>query len=96
MPDSFFQSDKKRKRFRAGPSTLKKRPVRREERDEEVSSDAEGDGGTGDLDDVRLRRTDIPLGDEDAINETETAAEKRIRLAKGYLARVRSEIEDGG
>ncbi|WVR04847.1 hypothetical protein IAU60_001859 [Kwoniella sp. DSM 27419] len=73
----------------------KSRPAQRSQRDEELSSDAEGEGGGVDLDDMDFRqgREDVPLSDEEAINENETAAEKRVRLAKGYLAKVRDEVE---
>ncbi|WRT64527.1 uncharacterized protein IL334_001459 [Kwoniella shivajii] len=110
MPDPFFQSDKKRKRpNRAGPSRAnggegrplpygkgqKPKSSRRVEKDEELSSDAEGEGGGGDLDsmDFRAGREDIAFSDEELINENETAAEKRVRLAKGYLAKIRDEVE---
>ena len=104
MPDSFFQSDKKRKRSRPGPSRLKgppdrsSKPVPRSKpRDEDLSSDEEGREGPIDLDtmDFRAGREDVPLGDEEYVDENETAGEKRVRLAKGYLARVRDEVEAG-
>lgn len=100
MPDSFFQSDKKRKRSkpgRSGPSTRAK-PVKRQERDENLSSDAEGEGQHVDLDDMDYRAGrggEDQLSDEELIDENETAAEKRVRMAKGYLAKVRKEIEEG-
>lgn len=101
MPDSFFQSDKKRKRSkpgRAGPSTRGQKPVKRVERDENLSSDAEGEGQHVDLDDMDYRagrNAEGQVSDDDLIDENETAAEKRVRMAKGYLAKVRKEIEDG-
>lgn len=102
MPDSFFQSDKKRKRSkpgRAGPSTRTK-PARsqRQERDEDLDSEAEGEGRHVDLDDMDYRagRADEDQrSDDELIDENETAAEKRVRMAKGYLAKVRKEIEEG-
>jgi len=45
--------------------------------------------------DFRKGREDIPLDDEDIVDENETAAEKRIRLAKGYLAKVKDDLETG-
>jgi hypothetical protein len=68
----------------------------RSNRDEEIESDAEGDQG-GDLDsmDFRKNREEVALSDEEFQDENETAAEKRVRLAKGYLAKVRSEVEAG-
>ncbi|WWD21731.1 hypothetical protein CI109_106218 [Kwoniella shandongensis] len=109
MPDPFFQSDKKRKRpNRSGPSTNRERTRPQPygkgqktkskhvaERDEELSSGAEGEDGAVDLDsmDFRKGREDVDLSDEEYIDENETAAEKRVRLAKGYLAKVRDEVE---
>ena len=103
MPDSFFQSDKKRKRSkpggRAGPSTRGK-PVRRQpqEKDEDLSSGAEGEGRNVELDDMDFRAGrggEDQFSDDELIDENETAAEKRVRMAKGYLAKVRKEIEEG-
>lgn len=109
MPDSFFQSDKKRKRVRPGPSgsrqsdtrssgsksdTRARRPNPRPPQDEELSSDAEGEGGRVDIDDMDFRRQEITMSDDEAIDENETAAEKRVRLAKGYLAKVRTELQE--
>lgn len=45
--------------------------------------------------DFRKGREDIPLDDEDIVDENETAAEKRVRLAKGYLAKVKDDLETG-
>jgi ribosomal RNA-processing protein 9 len=100
MPDAFFQSDKKRKRSkpgRAGPSSRPK-PARRQEKDEELESDAEGDGPHVDLDDMDFRAGrggEDQFSDEELIDENETAAEKRVRMAKGYLAKVRKELQEG-
>lgn len=110
MSDSFFVSDKKRKRNpKAGPSSGRgrgrggttrgggrdNRPSR-SVRDEDVSS-AESDVGGADFDtmDFRAGREDIALSDGEAVDENETAAEKRVRLAKGYLAKVKQDLEDG-
>lgn len=66
-------------------------------RDEALGSDDEGAGA--DLDDMDFRRDD--LGEDGGVlsdrseDEAETPAEKRIRLAKGYLARVRDEVREG-
>ena len=84
---------------RAGPSSRPKpKAPRRQERDEELESDAEGEGANVDLDsmDFRAGRGDEDLhGDEELIDENETAAEKRVRMAKGYLAKVRKELQEG-
>ena len=45
--------------------------------------------------DFRAGREEIPLSDGEAVDENETAAEKRVRLAKGYLAKVREDLEAG-
>ncbi|KAK4683996.1 ribosomal RNA-processing protein 9, partial [Tremellales sp. Uapishka_1] len=108
MPDAFFQSDKKRKRpARAGGSTKPyEKPFRpnvygkgqkvksKPGRDEDLESDAEGDRG-GDLDDMDFRQDRVvrAMSDDELLDENETAAEKRVRLAKGYLKKVRDEIE---
>lgn len=101
MPDSFFQSDKKRKRApRAGPSTAR-RPSgkpQRQPRKEDNESIASGSGDERlDVDtyDFRQGRDGAALSDDEVVDENETAAEKRVRLAKGYLAKVRGELEAG-
>ena len=108
MGDSFFVSDKKRKRPSRGGSFGRGRgrggaarggrgegPSRRD-RDEDVSS-AESDVGGADFDtmDFRAGREDVLLSDNEAVDENETAAEKRVRLAKGYLAKVKQDLEAG-
>lgn len=77
----------------------KRGPGGRRDKDEDLSSDAEGpDGRGGDLDDMDLRagrgEEDL-LSDEDALDAHETAAEKRVRMARGYLDKVRQEVEAG-
>lgn len=46
--------------------------------------------------DFRANRGEITLSDDEVVDENETAAEKRVRLAKGYLAKVRQDMEAGG
>jgi ribosomal RNA-processing protein 9 len=60
-------------------------------------SDASTDVGDADFDnmDFRAGRGDVPMSDEELVDENETAAEKRVRLAKGYLAKVREDMETG-
>ncbi|TYJ53602.1 hypothetical protein B9479_005750 [Cryptococcus floricola] len=83
MPDPFFQSQKKRKRN-----------ARPRQRDDDISDNDAGDGPADlDLMDFQQSRQDVAMGDEEYIDENETAAEKRVRLAKGYLSKVRDEIE---
>lgn len=106
--DAFFQKSNKRKRTggaplastnsgnRFGPKKFSKtsdssskgssKPTRRKDKE----SDDESDGG--DIDDMDLREDavdDKESGDE---VENETAAAKRLRLAKIYLDSVRNEL----
>lgn len=103
--DSFFASDKKRKRP-SQKSDTNKRPhgkpsgsslPKRAARDEELSSGDEQDREDIDnldftRDDVGLNATRYDSGEEEELNRTETPGEKRIRLAKGYLSKVREEV----
>jgi hypothetical protein len=103
--DSFFVSDKKRKRSsgsnfnkeKKGKPTSSTAPKKRQERDEELSSGSEAD--VAELDNIDFTRDDVGLnatrydsGEEEELNQNETAGEKRIRLAKGYLNKVRDEV----
>jgi ribosomal RNA-processing protein 9 len=64
-------------------------------RDENLSSDAEGDDG-GEVDDMDFTADqNRDRGDEEVIDENETGAEKRVRLARGYLRKVQDEVEAG-
>ena len=104
MPDSFFQTDKKRKRRLPSSSTARPRKVvpskpisksKSKSRDEDLSSDSGGEPLDIDTMDFRAGREEAPIGDEEYVDKNETAGEKRVRLAKGYLARVRNEVEEG-
>lgn len=101
--DSFFVKDKKRKRpNNKGLNQKQSRPStssapKRKPRDEELSSGSEDD--RGDLDALDFTRDDVGAdavrydsGEEEELNRNETAGEKRIRLAKGYLNKVRDEV----
>jgi ribosomal RNA-processing protein 9 len=75
-----------------------------QDKDENLSSESEAEGPGargrgGDIDDMDLRagrgEEDDYMSDEGALDEHETAAEKRVRLARGYLEKVRKEVEDG-
>lgn len=101
--DSFFVNDKKRKRpNNKGLNQKQSRPStssapKRKPRDEELSSGSEDD--RGDLDALDFTRDDVGAdavrydsGEEEELNKNETAGEKRIRLAKGYLNKVRDEV----
>ncbi|BEI82537.1 hypothetical protein CcaverHIS002_0304050 [Cutaneotrichosporon cavernicola] len=99
MADPFFQSTKKRKRPSnnargSGPSRV---PHASQEqvkaaRDEELSSGDEG--GLEAIDDIDFQKDRMPhtLDDADFVDANETAAEKRVRLARGYLDKVRAEV----
>lgn len=100
MPDPFFASDKKRKRSRPGGSGGANRMPRvskgrvQAARDEELDhSDIEG----GDIDDMDFQRDRQPvaLDDDEFVDANETAAEKRVRLARGYLDKVRQDVAEG-
>jgi ribosomal RNA-processing protein 9 len=45
--------------------------------------------------DFRAGRGEVAQSDDELIDQNETAAEKRVRLAKGYLNKVREEMEAG-
>ena len=101
--DSFFVSDKKRKRpTNKGLNQKQSRPSssaapKRKPKDEELSSGSEDDRGDLDAldftrDDVGVDATRYDSGEEEELNRNETAGEKRIRLAKGYLNKVRDEV----
>lgn len=63
-------------------------------RDEELDhSDIEG----GDIDDMDFQRDRQPvaLDDDEFVDANETAAEKRVRLARGYLDKVRQDVAEG-
>lgn len=100
MPDAFFQSQKKRKRpNRAGGSSSRPAPRKpRAPRDEELASDDEGGAGNIEIDDMDFTagRRPAALDDDEFVDTNETAAEKRVRLARGYLDKVRQDIEEGG
>ncbi|OCH84561.1 WD40 repeat-like protein [Obba rivulosa] len=112
MPDSFFATNKPRKRKRSAPqerapSTSRKPngtrvqkgkqkaapPAKRRAADEELSDEAHSDDAGG-IDELDLRAPDVDpdayeSGEED---ETETPAQKRLRLAKLYLDGVKQDL----
>ncbi len=112
MPDSFFQSDKKRKRPSRGDNSRDtKKPYEKPfrpalygkggktgstSRSKSIDEDLSDDGGV-DLDtmDFRKGRNEEDISDEEFLDVNETAAEKRVRLARGYLEKVREEVEAG-
>lgn len=75
---------------------------RRSTRDEDLASDNEDNGrvgGTGEVDDMDFMtdrfgtQAEYDSAEEEDRNRNETAAAKRLRLAKGYLEKVRSEVQ---
>jgi len=102
MPDAFFANTKKRKRSISSTFPSSNKPIKKSKlpqastsqtkkrrKDEELSSEGSDDGGIDDQD-LRAEEVDPGLsGDEDA---DETAAEKRLRLAKIYLDGVKSAL----
>lgn len=97
MVDSFFQNNKKRKRTRNNDSRVPRVSKERVKaaRDEELDSD-EGEGPTEDIEDMDFRagRGPVTLDDDEFVDANETAAEKRVRLARGYLDKVRKTMEE--
>jgi hypothetical protein len=78
MPDSFFT--KKRKR------TIN--TVHPKRKEEELDSATDDDDHGNELDDVQ--RSDDNVSDDEDVNET--PAEKRLRLAKLYVASLKEDI----
>ncbi|KNC96468.1 uncharacterized protein SPPG_08059 [Spizellomyces punctatus DAOM BR117] len=90
-PDAKRPSQNKRKRA----PQASKGSVRRSKREED--EDSEDEVGAGTIDDMDLEG-DRGTEEEDSGEEDrrETAAQKRLRLAKRYLAKVREEAADVG
>ncbi|KAJ3048347.1 pre-rRNA processing protein [Rhizophlyctis rosea] len=94
-PDAPLPSQKKRKRLQqaarqsasAASSSQSKRKSRRGGDDSDASDDE--DMGTGDVDDMNLEAG--PQDESENEDDRETAAQKRLRLAKSYLSKVREE-----
>jgi ribosomal RNA-processing protein 9 len=100
MPDAFFANSKKRKRDPSGINSKPYKPLKKpkfsqpstskqkKRKDEELSS---GESSLASDDDNRRDgQGDANLsGEEDA---RETAAEKRLRLARVYLESVKNEL----
>lgn len=102
MPDAFFKSDKKRKRSRGGPSSrggprdaMQPRPQRgrKQQEDEDLSET----GDELDIDDMDFQKDRAPhiMSDDEFVDANETAAEKRVRLARGYLDKVARDVQQG-
>ncbi|KAI8984324.1 WD40-repeat-containing domain protein [Mycotypha africana] len=92
--DPFFTSARKRKR-----SNNKKTPATAAQKQKKVNkkedSDVEGDSGEEDQFNANLSQSDVDVSSEEEEIE-ETAAEKRVRLAKAYLGSIEKSLEDDG
>lgn len=102
MPDAFFANPKKRKRSGSSTFASSSKPIKKSRqplpstsqqkkrrKDEELSSGG-SEGSLVDDEDLRAEDVDPGLsGDEDA---NETAAEKRLRLAKLYLDGIKTTL----
>ncbi|KAI8804518.1 WD40-repeat-containing domain protein [Cladochytrium replicatum] len=97
MKDDFFvggESSKKRKRVVA-PAKGKSKVLRTQKKDRSDDEDSIGDQVDMDAEDIREYNADDKDVDEDEEMEArETAAEKRLRLAKRYLKTVEEEMGD--
>ncbi|KAF7730158.1 hypothetical protein EC973_002766 [Apophysomyces ossiformis] len=102
MQDSFFATSRKRKRTgsapankAAGASGRKARggkPARKEANNRsDESADEDDFEGAGTIDDMNLVESE-PESSEEEIEET--AAEKRVRLAKAYLENIEEGLEE--
>ena len=104
--DAFFSKTRKRKRPNGRPTSelpAQKRsksirsrdtinPKNRRRKDDELDSAGSDDDVGGNIDDLDLKESDVDEKAEGDENENETAAEKRLRLAKLYLDSVREDI----
>lgn len=89
--DSFFASTRKRKRPTKKTSTVQRnaKPSTRSKKEE---SDIEGDSDDDDHFNANQSTASEAESSEEEIEET--AAEKRVRLAKAYLSNIENSLED--
>ncbi|KAJ9120226.1 hypothetical protein QFC22_003126 [Naganishia vaughanmartiniae] len=94
------------KRRNGGGAAASKRGAATTRQDEDLASDHEDandrNGGSGDVDDIDFMadrmstyQAEYDSAEEEDRSRNETAAAKRLRLAKGYLDKVRSEVQGG-
>lgn len=106
MGDAFFKSDKKRKRRRngggsGGPSRGGPRddmpPRGRGRKQQKEDEDLSETGDELDIDDMDFQKGRAPhiMSDDEFVDANETAAEKRVRLARGYLDKVARDVQQG-
>ncbi|KAG0179415.1 hypothetical protein DFQ29_002136 [Apophysomyces sp. BC1021] len=102
MQDSFFASSRKRKRTgsaatnRSAPGPARKaggaRPPRKQaSRKPDESEDEDDVEGPGTIDEMNLAPSETESSEEEL---EETAAEKRVRLAKAYLENIEEGLEE--
>lgn len=91
MSDSFFASTRKRKKpsFGNQRKTTKSAGSKRTRDPKADDSDDDDQIGAGGIDDMELRGSEVESEEE----IQETAAEKRIRLAKGYLDGIKQGLD---
>lgn len=105
--DAFFSKGNKRKRTQSSrndprknarksqSSAYSKKPTKAaSRRDEELDSqhtDSDDNIG-GNIDDIDLRQSDVDENASGEEDENETAAQKRLRLAKLYLQSVKQDL----
>lgn len=106
MPDAFFKSDKKRKRSRGEPSSSGRGARGREDRQprdsrgrkhQKEDEDLSETGDERDIDDMDFQKDRAAhiMSDDEFVDANETAAEKRVRLARGYLDKVARDVQQG-
>ena len=103
MPDPFFSTSKPKKRKRSdstsnaiGPKKLarsskdgrSKKITSKKKVQDDLSDQTDGGG----LDDMELRAEDVDPGLSGNEDETETPAEKRLRLAQLYLENLKTSL----
>ena len=100
-PDAPLPSQKKRKRLQQAarninPSSSSSSSNKKSRRGNDNSDISEDEHlGTGDIDDMNLEAAPADDGASDNEDDRETAAQKRLRLAKRYLSKVREEAANG-
>lgn len=93
MSDSFFATTRKRKKPTTGNQRKPARAAGNKRSRDSNADDSDNDDqiGAGGIDDMELRGSDVESEEE----IQETAAEKRIRLAKGYLEGIKKGLDGG-
>lgn len=91
MSDSFFASTRKRKKPGFSNQKRTSKPAGKKRSREAAADESDNDDqiGAGGIDDMELRGSDVESEEE----IQETAAEKRIRLAKGYLEGIQKGLD---